>query len=317
MNQTAASPLYTPFAVTLGLMAACILVENSLVFLVISSHRSMRTFTNGFIVSLAMSDFLVGCALIPGYIVNPFLSMNGYLTAIVLLVNTSSISAVTFERYLAVVKPLTYSVTMTKHFPKMIFLTWAVPVSISLLPLFWGPTDTLVQNFYLVAILVFNMVLPYTFIVFTYIVVFREVRRQVQAIAKYHVNRDQRLKLKGESRVTKVFAIIAGIFALAWLPVMYMTICHVTGRFDLIPMELSICSVYTLALNSMVNAPVYIILKRDFRKAFGDLMVKGGFHCMQSASGCGSEQSGSSNNERDLLPANEIPTTDNENSTMM
>ena len=65
--------------------------------------------------------------------------------------------------------------------------------------------------------------------------IFREVSRQVRNLAKLHnyrINHDalkEGKRVSGEARMARVFALIAGIFVLTWLPVVYMTTVTAIG----------------------------------------------------------------------------------------
>ena len=298
-NQTAPSEFVLPMEVqvSLGFVAFTITVLNILVCLLVYFNRNLRTFTNGYVVSLAISDILVGAAFLPGYIAMPGQSMNGYLIAIILNVNAANISAVTYERWLAIINPLRYDYFMTKYFLKILITAWTLPIIISLIPLAWETqTQTTVHKVYLGSSIAFCILIPYAFTIYAYCRIFKEISRQVKNIkgqyVVHHSRSDEislsrsdsnynhpdspthkdkiiaeRRRLSAEGKAALVFAIIAFIFAAAWLPVTYMTVCVIIGDFSLMPPQLSIISIYTLALNSVSNPFVYAFFKVDLKQA--------------------------------------------------
>lgn len=290
-NQTASSTKPLSEAIPLGILGVLITLENLLVCFLVYRFRKLRTFTNGFVVSLAFSDVLFGAVLIPVSIADIYNPANGYLVSFILFANVTNLFAVTLDRYLAVMNSLRYSYTMTKHFVKILLTAWMLPVPLSLLPLFWNnKKGTTAETVYLFFIVI-GVVVPYIFILFAYIKIFREVARQVKNLAKLAAYDDQLQaanegkRVTGEARVARVFAIIAGIFVISWMPVFYMTAAAALKREDIIPPVLSTVSWYTMTAGSLANAAVYAFFKGDFRNAFLRLFrcrtVSFGRHCSQ------------------------------------
>lgn len=269
-------------AIPLGILGVLITLENLLVCFLVYRFRKLRTFTNGFVVSLALSDVLFGAVLIPVNIRDQFNAVNGYLISFILFANVTNLFAVTLDRYLAVMNSLRYSYTMTKNFVKILVMAWILPAPLCLLPLLWQ-TGSTAETIYLFFIVI-GVILPYIFILFAYIKIFREVARQVQNLAKLakYENPSEAARegkrVTSEARVARVFAIIAGIFVISWMPVFYMTAAAALKKEELIPDELSIISWYTMTAGSLANAAVYAFFKGDFRNAFLHL-----FHCRNSS----------------------------------
>lgn len=259
-------------AIPLGILAVFIVLENFLVCFLVYRFRKLRTFTNGFVVSLALSDILFGAVLIPVNISDQFNPVNDYLISFILFANVTNLFAVTLDRYLAVMNSLRYSYNMTKYFVKILIIAWLLPVPLCLLPLLWQKDSTMhvVYLFFIVIV----VILPYIFILFAYIKIFREVGRQVKNLAKLakYENPSEAARegkrVTGEARVARVFAIIAGIFVISWMPVFYMTAAGALKKEELIPKELLLVSWYTMTAGSLANAAVYAFFKGDFRKAF-------------------------------------------------
>ncbi|XP_068713862.1 octopamine receptor beta-2R-like [Montipora foliosa] len=258
--------------IPLGVLGALITLENLLVCFLVYRFRNLRTFNNGFVVSLAVSDILFGGLLIPVNITDQWNPINGYLISFILFENVTSLFAVTLDRYLAVMYSLSYAYFMTKRFVKILITAWIVPVPLCLLPLVWSK-DSVAHEVYMFFIVI-GVILPYIFIIYAYIKICREVERQVQNLArlrKYENSSESARKEKHiatEARVAKVFAIIAGIFVISWMPVFYMTIAAALKKEELIPTELPLVSWYTMTFGSLANALVYAFFKGDFRNAF-------------------------------------------------
>ncbi|KAK3718074.1 hypothetical protein QZH41_005471 [Actinostola sp. cb2023] len=233
--------------------------------------KSLRTYTNGFIVSLAVADFFYGALIIPLHVGQAPQVVNSYMLALVLLANITTLMSLTFDRYLVVLHPMVYQPFMEKHFYKVVVASWLLPTVISLLPLFYS------SNFghhghtvYIYCMVFLGIVLPYLLILLAYVRIFCRVARHVKYLARQKPSdEDSESKQEGkrvtaEAYVARIFVVIAVIFLVSWMPVVYMTFVGNIGRSDLIPKELMIVSWFTLSLGSLVNAPIYAFAKKDF-----------------------------------------------------
>lgn len=305
----------------LGVLGVIITIESLIVCYMVYRYRILRTYTNGFVVSLCLSDILFGAVLLPVMINNPMSLETAYLVAGILMANVTNMFAVTLDRFLAVMKPLIYHVTMSKHFTKILVLTWLVPVGITLIPLTYnGDRTNPIHRYYLFGILIIGILIPYICILVAYVMIFREVSRQVRNLAKLHTYRQDADAVKegkrvtGEARMARVFAIISGVFVLTWLPVVYMTTVEAIDASKvpaLAPDTLVTVSWYTLCLGSLINAPIYALFKADFRKVFQKVLRlrKTRFQCMQETSSTFIHQ----NTDRSKMTQNHTITEINEN----
>lgn len=281
-------------SIALGTLGFIITVESLVVCFMVYRYRTLRTFNNGFVVSLVLSDILFGAVLLPVIIYDANSLAAGFLVAVILMANVTNMFAVTLDRFLAVMKPLIYHVTMAKHFTKIVVLAWVLPIAITLIPVAYdGDRSRPGHKIYLFGILIIGILIPYIFILVAYVMIFREVSRQVRKLAKLQNIRFDQDALKegkrvtGEARMARVFALIAGIFVLTWLPVVYMTVVEAIDRFEtLVPEVLATISWYTLCMGSVTNAPIYALFKSDFRKAFQKMLRlrKTRFQCLQETS---------------------------------
>ncbi|XP_031573357.1 adenosine receptor A2b-like [Actinia tenebrosa] len=270
-----------------AIIGVLIIVENIIVCYIVYRFRSLRTWTNGFIASLAVSDILFGAILVPFHIIDETAPANGYLIAMVLLVNITNLLSTTFDRYLAVLKPFVYVTFMGKSFRRIVITAWVLPIVISLLPLLWHANPmTTIHTVYLFFVLILGILIPYVLIILAYIRIFREVIKQVQKVAKLCGGRDRHTlrkrrdaainegkRLATEAKVAKVFAVITAIFVVGWMPLVYMTIVGALHKMELIPSSLPIIAWYTLCFSTLINAPIYAYFKSDFRSSFKKLFI--------------------------------------------
>lgn len=270
--------------VPLSLLSIAIVVSNVAVCCLVCFNNKLRTFTNGFIVSLAISDILVGGILFPCYLTNPVgtAEFSGYLVSIILLAGVANLCTVTYDRYLALSHPLTYKYRISKMFVKAIIASWTLPIIYSLLPLIWNTDMSLkIHKIYLIGLQVVGVGIPYVLIVMAYCRIYIKVRRSFQLRKRFSgstlkQSRQERRKVSSEVKVAKVFFIVAASFILCWIPVVYITTAlGIFNQPDIIPDALGIVSFFTIAISSLVNPLIYSFMKPDFNQLITKSLCKG------------------------------------------
>ncbi|XP_056156553.1 cholecystokinin receptor type A [Lampris incognitus] len=112
------------------------LLGNSLIIVVLVRNRRMRTVTNLFLLSLAVSDLMVSLVCIPFTLIPNLMrdfifgtcmcKLVMYFMGVSVSVSTFSLVAISLERYSAICNPLTSMTWQTKsHAAKVISATWA------------------------------------------------------------------------------------------------------------------------------------------------------------------------------------------------
>ena len=257
-------------SVSLGILSVIIVVANCSVCALVCFNKTLRTYTNWLVLSLAVSDILTGGVLLPIVLIKPTSLVTDYFITLILLSGVANICAVTYDRYVAIIKPLLYRYLAPKIFKRAIVVSWLIPTIYSVLPLAWNtnPTKT-IHIVYIVCLEVFGMVVPYTFITFAYVRIFRQVQRSLTLRKDFESAREQRKerrRISSDAQVAKVFCIVSTAFLLSWLPILYLTtVYRVLNRPDLIPGVLYTISLFTVATSSLVNPLIYAFLKPDFR----------------------------------------------------
>ena len=266
----AGQPQEIPVSVSLGILSVIIVVANFFVCALVCFIKTLRTYTNWLVLSLAVSDILTGGVLLPILLIKPISLVTGYFVAIILLSGVANICAVTYDRYVAIMKPLLYPYLAPKIFKRAIVVSWLIPTIYSVLPLAWNtnPTKT-IHIVYIVCLEVFGVVVPYIFITFAYVRIFRQVRRSLTLRKDFESAREQRKerrRISSDAQVAKVFCIVSTAFLLSWLPILYSTTFYdVLNRPDLISDVSDTISPFTIAISSLVNPLIYAFLKPDFR----------------------------------------------------
>ncbi|XP_052098884.1 octopamine receptor 1-like [Mytilus californianus] len=135
-----------PTTLTLTIINLVILAGNSLVIIAVITTRKLRTNTNTYIVSLACSDILLGIFVIPFSASLEILTYwpfgevwcSIWLAIDVLLCTASILNllAISFDRYLAVTKPIQYASAMSRRRSKvLVTFVWLLSFVICIPPL--------------------------------------------------------------------------------------------------------------------------------------------------------------------------------------
>jgi len=261
--------------IPISVLAVLVMIANGAVCLLVCINRNLRTYTNGFIVSLAVSDILVGVTLFLQYalsVVSPVALNILYTTALV--GSVANLSAVTFDRHLACMKPFNYAEIIAKYFGTIVTLCWITAVTSAVLPVCWLDSDVaaLALKIYQFCILILGIAAPYIWIFLCYLRIFRQVRKIVKrekeitnSVHGRSLNESTANRVSSEAKVAKVFGVIAVMFVLSWLPIIWTTLVYAVGKPHLLPEAITVLSPFTLAFGSIINPVIYSFMKPDFR----------------------------------------------------
>ena len=267
--------------IILGALSVLIVLSNAVIVTLVCFNKTLRTYTNWLILSLAVSDLLTGSLLFPMTLFKPSYVVEGYFTAMILLSGVINISAVTCDRFIAIVKPLEYSYLVPKFFKRGIAIIWLVPAIYASVPLIWGADHSKTAH------RVYSVVVPYIFITAAYIRIFRQVRRSL-ALRKNlkSVSRqiNERRRISADAKVAKIYCIVSLAFLFSWLPILYMTTAFIVKRIQVVPDILSSVSLFTMAAGSLANPLLYAFLKPDFKMALRNLYQKCSSRCVEQQS---------------------------------
>ena len=194
--------------------------------------------------------------MLPFTLIKPTSPVTDYFIALILLSGVANICAVTYDRHVAIIKPLFYPYRAPKFFKRAMLASWLIPTIYTVLPLAWDANPTkAIHIVYMVCLEVFGVVVRYIFITVAYIQIFRQVRRSLTMREDFETARGQRKELRrisSDAQVSKVFCKVSTAFLLSWLPILYSTtVNNIFNRPNLLP-TLTI-SLFTVATSSLVN----------------------------------------------------------------
>ncbi|XP_077361554.1 histamine receptor H2b [Festucalex cinctus] len=287
------------------------IVGNVLVCLAVGLSRRLWRIANCFVVSLAVTDLLLGLLVLPfsatleirsgkwplgGTMCNMYVSLDVMLCAASIL----SLLAISVDRYLAISAPLSYSSRITP--PRVtlaIIAIWALSLAVSFVPIHlgWNTVDYRVQhldwhmgqdhkdgrycqfewnNNYIIFYVLCSFYLPLLIMCGMYLCIFRVARQQVQRIraaTPSFARVPSTAAIAKEHKATITLAAVLGAFVICWFP--YFTYFTRTGIKEQMnpPSTLHSVLLWLGYFNSVLNPILYPALNRDFRKAYAELLL--------------------------------------------
>ncbi|TNN86732.1 Histamine H2 receptor [Liparis tanakae] len=286
------------------------IVGNMLVCLAVGLSRRLWRITNCFVVSLAVTDLLLGLLVMPisasvelrsghwpfgGTLCNIYISLDVMLCASSIL----TLMAISVDRYLAISAPLSYSrrVTPVKVTLAMIAI-WALSLAVSVVPIHlglntadyrvqhldWDMGDEVKEGHYCQFEWMNNYALIYAFGSFymplllmcgMYLCIFRVAREQVRRIraaTPSFARAASTAATAREHKATMSLAAVLGAFVICWFPYFTLFTCNAIKKKTNPPNTLSSVILWLGYFNSALNPILYPAFNRDFRKAYGELL---------------------------------------------
>ncbi|XP_053347221.1 trace amine-associated receptor 1-like [Clarias gariepinus] len=266
---------------------------NMLVIISVLHFKQLHTQTNTLVLSLAVSDFLIGAlVMVPIFIwtiESCWIFNTSYCIFLMItsffLGNQSiyNIALISVDRYLALSNPFFYTKSISKKFMCIVvYSNWCLCLVyvIALLYInrnFMGFVMCPGQCFYILnevwtAIdLVHTFIFPCSVILFFYTLVFVIAKKHATAIRE--LNNHARPKtqkitshsMKSERKAAKVLGILVSVFLVCLLPYF---ICSVLGGVIKIQPETIQKAVIMLYLNSTINPFIYALFYPWYRRCF-------------------------------------------------
>ncbi|KAJ0000875.1 hypothetical protein NQD34_005895 [Periophthalmus magnuspinnatus] len=253
---------------------------NLLVIISIVYFRQLHTLTNYLVLSLAVSDLLVGLMVLP-FVIFLFTTpcsplhgvlcrVRGFFDGILCLASILSLYCICVERYYAVCQPLTYQTKITPRvISGMIFMTWIVALTLSFVLNFGEkkPKErcAVVQILKLsvvAAVIVFYI--PFVVMLTLYMKILLAVRRQARSIHTANLSEGVN---RVEKKATLTLAMVICVFFISWAP---FSICVTYLPFHHFSVPLPVMEAFKFLgwLNSMFNPFIYAYTHSWFRSAF-------------------------------------------------
>ena len=273
------------------LLAVVILFGNSLVVLSYKINNRLRTRTHAFLVSLAISDFLVGSISLPMWIyfmLTEFNQSAAFVAAFKIcdvfaaLASIYHLTAISIERYIAVSRPFYYKCLSSFFHRAMIASAWIVAGVLASLSCITITLNTpWISRVYSTVLFISGFTVPVAITAFMYTGVFSVARSLLQLnpprIGSQQSAKSLKQYYQGERKVAITVAVITGLFLVAWVPFFTVSVtaayCHhclPSSPNSLMGLVIIVKSVHYL--NSAVNPLVYARCDREMKRTFLKLL---------------------------------------------
>ncbi|KAM6927255.1 neuromedin-U receptor 2 [Xenentodon cancila] len=307
------SPFFFPVTTVYLLIFLTGLSGNLLTCAVIAKHKRMRNPTNLYLVSLAVSDLLVLMFGMPLEIYDlwqnyPFpFGVGGcyfktFLFETVCFASILNVTALSVERYIAVVHPLkTRYLSTNQHARRVITIVWAVSMICAI------PNTSLHGIFYLPErmeesaictvlkpLWIYNLVMQITTVCFYFVPMMiisilylvmgihlgkerRHARRNLGKNCCSSTRKNIAIENGRRRQVIKMLSIVAAVFGVCWAPfhierILWSSVSHWTDLMHNIYQYVHILSGILFYLSSAVNPIIYSLLSTRFRECFRELV---------------------------------------------
>ncbi|XP_030648044.1 trace amine-associated receptor 13c-like [Chanos chanos] len=261
---------------------------NLLVIISISHFKQLHTPTNLLILSLAVSDLIVGFFVMPlesirliencWYFGDVFCSIYPLILYVVVSASLGNLVFISIDRYIAVSNPLHYTSFVTNGKTLIcIFICWSCSLFYSVSILFnhlfypethgtcYGECVLIISFTWVVIDLFVSLIAPCSVVCSLYMRIFCIARRQANVIKSVKVNlksEDEVVASKSERKAAKTLGIVVAIYMLCWVPY-YISI--------LAEGSISSASFYSsffsgvMNMNSCMNPIIYALFYPWFR----------------------------------------------------
>lgn len=302
--------------VIFSILAVLCISTNSLVCYVIKTRKTTDGAQKVYVVSLAVTDILIGAVNIPLYIamehslhmVSYYQLLESLSTGLDLFLGTCSIlhlCLMALDRTVSVAKPIFHRTKMRQRKLALRLLTipWIVAPSIALLP-FTGGSKKFEHT---TAIMVTAFIpVPILFILVCYVIIICKIRKRNERLKRnsstvYRVD---------EAKMIRTLLCMVVVFILCWVPLLvyYMLPAKVFASYASTEVSLFLYLVKFLSyFNSMCNPFIYAIFNPVFKRGFKDVFK----HCSSKREGVNPTEQSSQRTER-IATISQIKAADSE-----
>lgn len=237
-------------------------------------HRRLRTYTNFFVMSLAVADILVGLISIPMWLCMLLYSTGDEIYGTVYRIldtfagscSIMHLMVISLERYYAVVFPVRHRNISTNIYYAALVVVWVVPALVSGLS---GEFRKFDKEAYMLFLFITFFIVPVLVILFAYACIWRAAHNRIQPASGGR-------SMKRDMRIAVTIALVIGFFVIAWLPFfvvqLLLVFCSECAPriFD---SKLLLANKFMHYSNSAVNPIVYAVKIPEFRRAFQQLVA--------------------------------------------
>ena len=257
------------------------LFGNLMVCYAVRRNPRLRSSSNYYIISLALTDISIALFTMPLSVVllatgkwpfGTFMSRFATISTLSLTnISTSTMALMALNRYYKIVKPAKYQTIFTKKFIISTALgVWAAFVSLALLTvLAFGLRNDMIPAYavpgttfpMLTAVVIFYS--PYAVIIFCYWKVYKTVKIHNANVSWQSANVQ-------DIRVYKILLVTVVGFLSLWLP---SQIIFLMSFYIALPRQLKLFATFLIYSSSFINPFIYGFMNRSFRNEFKNFLI--------------------------------------------
>ena len=275
-NMEATQRLRLTMGIVHVIIALAASIGNLTIFTIVIKNNRLHTRSTISLMSLAVTDFLVGIIVEPMHISQLFsvrmrndCEMNEIrrkMYSIILAASVNSLALISYDRYIHLTKHVNYRRYMTK---KKIALLTAFTWAMALIVLLFRTINIMVDT--IVAIT--HILLGQCVMITCYIVIFITARNQRRRVSPMLVHRSQREEIRRHSRAARAIIIIIAVTIVTYLPIalfyVYMVISPLLSKSPTVSSEAretGYLVTLTIAMScSAINPLIYYLRIPEFK----------------------------------------------------
>uniref|UniRef100_A0AC35U586 G_PROTEIN_RECEP_F1_2 domain-containing protein n=1 Tax=Rhabditophanes sp. KR3021 TaxID=114890 RepID=A0AC35U586_9BILA len=283
------NPTFIIYAIAEMILSIFISLSNALVIWVFIQHKCIRTATNTYIFSLAVTDFLAGLIGVPFTVWSvitrspkqflPCLSVHLILCTLC-TISTFHLLAMALDKYLTICSPLNaffYFGKSSRHLRTVIMLSlaWVCGFFIGTMPLFdaFGFSDHLKSAFtqlnecsflYVVDVryLVFvifggTIIIPSIIISFCYVAIYRRIRQDEAQVSCLLRASDRQKRIRNRKKIIRTLIVLVLTYAVCWYPLYLLNTANYLFSFYEPSLEATLFTVWLSHLCCAINPIIY------------------------------------------------------------
>uniref|UniRef100_A0A8C5N2L2 G-protein coupled receptors family 1 profile domain-containing protein n=1 Tax=Leptobrachium leishanense TaxID=445787 RepID=A0A8C5N2L2_9ANUR len=285
------SSTHTLVAVCLGCILVLGSLYNSLVMLIFVKFDAIRTPINMMLLNISVSDLLVcifgtplsfAASVSGGWLIGrQGCEWYGFCNSLFGIVSLVSLSLLSYERYITVLKCAKADVSNYKTAWRYIITSWIYSLFWTLPPLFgWSRydlessgvtcsvmwhSDSANNVSYIVCLFLFCLVLPLLIMIFCYGHIVKVIREQMSRI-------NLTTAQKRERRLLFMVICMVTCYLLCWMPYGLVSLVTAFGKPGIITPTVSIVPSILAKSSTVINPLIYIFMNKQFYRCFVALL---------------------------------------------
>ena len=284
-------------AILIVMTTAC-LIGNVVTCIAVYSNERLRTSSNLYVITLAISDAINASTVMPltiGVLITgrwPYgealCNVHAFFTLFSVYVSPTTMGLTAFNRYVRIVKPGHYSRIFNARQSKIyVAAIWLTVSGYALVPRLAGWTDYGFIPGYAVCtivhpreamkiahyciVVVFFFLLPLAVATFSYYKIFTMVN-QHKINTNLAIKEECRISVR-EIHISKSLAIIVLAFALCWIPFWVVAMMQRFAPDTVVPRNVQLLCPFLLFFSSTINPFIYAGMNPSFRAEFRAILL--------------------------------------------